>query len=362
MDNNKQNIIISSCNNNILLSSITAIRFPLVFSILLLHSYTIQNLPGHPLYFKFLYPFAMWIGETGVPAYFFISGFLFFYSKKTYSLKIRNRIKTLLIPYLIWNGMILASYIMFYIFGHDIPINNQKCISEYTIIDYIRAFWDRGDWNYGDGKPILPPMWYVRNLFILCIMSPIINIIIKKTHFIIPVMMAIVWIFYQKDVYILQSITMFSLGAIFPILNIDIIDQLKKYKTLFFSVFIIITAGDFISHIFWYMPFNYVIHRSSLILNIFSLIWLGIFLSSKKITFKSCSHISFFIFCIHLPFISLIRKPVLNHTEWTDLVHIILYFISVTVCVFLCIFAYTILNKLFPRFVSISTGNRNKKA
>ena len=65
-------------------SSIACMRFPLAITIIFYHSHTIVSIPDCQSYFKFIYPFSLWLGETGVPAFFFISGLWFFYSKKTY--------------------------------------------------------------------------------------------------------------------------------------------------------------------------------------------------------------------------------------------------------------------------------------
>lgn len=66
-------------------STISRLRFPLIFLVIMLHGYSVVQIPGnHATYFKAMYPFALWLGETGVPGFFFISGFLFFLSHKTY--------------------------------------------------------------------------------------------------------------------------------------------------------------------------------------------------------------------------------------------------------------------------------------
>ena len=69
--------------NERLSAAITWLRFPLILFIIMLHCYSVQRLEGdHEAYFKVLYPFSLWMGETGVPGFFFISGFLFFLSKR----------------------------------------------------------------------------------------------------------------------------------------------------------------------------------------------------------------------------------------------------------------------------------------
>jgi hypothetical protein len=52
-------------------AAITWLRFPLIFLIIMLHCYSVQRLEGeHELYFKMVYLFALWLGETGVPGFF----------------------------------------------------------------------------------------------------------------------------------------------------------------------------------------------------------------------------------------------------------------------------------------------------
>lgn len=347
-------------NFKLLSASIACVRFPLVLYILFLHAFTVDSLAGHPLYFKVIYPFALWIGETGVPAYFFISGMLFFYSKKSFEQKIKDRLTTLVIPYLIWNGLIILGYYLAYVAGgHDSLINNDKYISEYTAIDYVRAFWDRGDWGDSNGKPILPPMWYIRNLFLLCLFSPVIQWVIQKTKVIVPILLVILWISFQNDVYVLQSLSIFSLGALFPILGIDLIDFLRKHQRMLLLMFGIVTLSDFLTHIVISIPMAHLAHRLALILNIFATIWMGVVLSQRGITFKTLSHMAFFIFCVHLPIMIVLRRPVLSHIEWSSAVHIACYFVSVIVCTIVCIGIYIIFKRCFPRFLRVSTGSRN---
>ena len=124
-------------NSQKLSAAITWLRFPLIFFIILLHCYSVVRLEGnHSIYFRTVYPFALWIGETGVPGFFFISGYLFFLSKKSYKQKLETRFHTLLIPYLLWNGLLLALYMISYIVGHPQDINHRN-IADLGIIPSV---------------------------------------------------------------------------------------------------------------------------------------------------------------------------------------------------------------------------------
>ena len=123
----QESIYMSDHYNSRNSEAITWLRFPLIFLIILLHCYSVQRLEGnHELYFKVLYPFSLWLGETGVPGFFFISGYLFFLSKKSYLLKLETRVHTLLIPYLIWNFLLLSLYVIAYAMGYPQDINGRN--------------------------------------------------------------------------------------------------------------------------------------------------------------------------------------------------------------------------------------------
>ena len=135
-------------------AAISWMRFPLIFMIVLLHCYCAIDAHGHHGFFQCVYPFGLILGETGVPAFFFISGFLFFYSSKSYFQKIHSRVHSLLIPYIFWNGLILMIYFLLEMMGHPMMILG-KSIAHYGFVDYLRAFIDRGSWDSGNGVPML---------------------------------------------------------------------------------------------------------------------------------------------------------------------------------------------------------------
>ena len=340
-------------------TSIACMRFPLILSIILYHAYIAVPILGHKLYYQIIYPFGLWIGETGVPAYFFISGMFVFYSKKPYLQKMKSRIKTLAIPYIIWNSIMLAAFIIAFFLGYNHIINNVKEIADYRFLDYIRAFWDCGDWNGGMGKPVYPPMWFLRNLMILCILSPLIKLIIEKTSILLPLIVSIIWINTPNMGLTYESISSFCLGAFFPICRINLIDIYNKYSTLMISLFILLGIVDIITHTLFSLPINLQIHRLSIFMNILMLPAIGSFLVNKRLEMKSLSKMSFFIYCIHLPIVIVFRKPASWHPELSNETHILLYFISSIVIITICILFYHITKRIMPLFMRLATGNRD---
>lgn len=339
--------------------SIETMRFPLVLFIICLHCFTSTNslTRDNFSYFQTTYLFSLWLGETGVPAYFFISALLLFYSKKTYKQKIKSRFHTLFVPYLFFNGIILCGYLFLMLIGKPITILG-KDIADYSIIDYLRAFWDRGSWSHGNGAPLLCPFWYIRNLIVLVFLSPVLYYIIKYTKLLFPLIVGLIWINAHDSAYAYESLTMFSLGAYFPISNKNPIEVFDKYKALFIGAFVILAAFDFL-HLFMIIPYASSIHRLSLIANTFILICLcGEWMYRHQVYSPLLSKSAFFVFCIHYP-LTLALKPLFKKIDgFSDIILVVAYLVSVTCIALVCVVIYKIMSRMMPRFLNMITGNR----
>lgn len=99
--------------NPVLSHSVSQLRFPLAVLVVFGHANILQfPINGVSSNFDVIqYPIILFckiIFDPAVPLFFLISGLLFFwnvdsFSKNEYKRKIKKRIKTLLLPYLVWN-------------------------------------------------------------------------------------------------------------------------------------------------------------------------------------------------------------------------------------------------------------------
>ena len=346
-------------NKQRLSEAITWLRFPLIFLIILLHCYSTVRLPGnHEIYFKVTYPFSLWLGETGVPGFFFISGFLFFLSKKHYQQKLETRFHTLLIPYLLWNTLLLGLYIIAFIAGYPQDING-KSIADYTFLDYMRAFWDRGSYDNGNFVPILCPFWYIRNLLIMSVLSPLLYYIIKYVREVYLLIIAVWWLFTPHNAFISQTILFFSLGAYFSILDKNPLVIFNKYKKLCLILFGILAIMDIITHTICVTPVNLQIHRISLIFNIPALFLLANYCCQHGVTSKLLSNAAFIVFSIHYPIVVVMRKScAIKLGDASNLIHVLLYFLCVLLATSLSLLIYICMDQLCPKVKKILSGNR----
>ena len=340
-------------------NAITWLRFPLIFLIILLHCYSVQRLEGnHETYFKVLYPFSLWLGETGVPGFFFISGFLFFLSKKTYYQKLQARFHTLLVPYLLWNLILLTLYFIGWAAGYPQEINGRS-ITSYTITDYVRLFWDRGSYDNGNFVPLLCPLWYIRNLLILSILSPILYYIIRYAREAFLFAATTWWLTTYHNAFIPQTILFFSLGAYFAIFDVNPLQMVYRKKKNFLFLFTVFAIFDIVSHTLYDTPINLQIHRLSLILNIPALLILADWCVQHRYNSKLFPNSAFIVFCVHYPIVVLIRKICFSQfADVLDSTHILLYFMCVIISTLLSIGIYLLMDKYLPNIKRILSGNR----
>lgn len=346
-------------NANCLPAIITWLRFPLIFLIIMLHCYSVQRMEGeHELYFKVVYPFALWLGETGVPGFFFISGFLFFMSKKCYTEKLRSRFHTLIIPYVLWNLLLLLLYLLTYVSGYPQAINGKN-ISDHSFIDYLRLFWDRGSYDNGNFVPLLCPLWYIRNLFLMSIISPLLYYIIRYVREVFLLFVTAWWMTTPHNAFISQTVLFFSLGAYFSIHNINPLEIIYRKKRLVLSLFIFFAICDILSHVYIGTPINLQVHRISLIFNIPALFLLGDWCVRHGYTSRFLPNAAFIVFCVHYPIVAVLRKYCITQcSDASDMVHILLYFSCIVISTMLSFSIYQVLNRYFPRVKKILSGNR----
>lgn len=339
--------------------AITWLRFPLILLIIMLHCYSVIRFESpKELYFKAIYPFSLWLGETGVPGFFFISGYLFFLSKKKYGQKLKSRMHTLFIPYILWNTILVVAYLIAYAAGYP-QIINFKSITEYNIIDYIRLYWDRGAFDNGNFAPALCPFWYIRNLLIMSILSPILYYIIRYGREPFLFIVSIWWMMTYHNAFILQTFFFFSLGAYFSILNINPLEWITKYKKWFLTLFVLFALADIAMHSIYSTPISLQIHRLSLVFNIPVLLLFADFCVRKDYSISILPNAAFIVFAIHYPIVVFIRKfCAAKFGMASDITHIILYFMSVIIGTILSLLFYIVLERYFPRLKNLLSGNR----
>ena len=157
-------------------SNFDRLRLPLILLVVFIHAQfsapemeTSMSLYGAVSHFLTLE-----ISQVAVPLFFFMSGCLYFRDYKEFSLalyykKQKRRIRSLVIPYLTWNTFFWFLFSMFIMIVPTLVNGGIPNIANATVKDIVWVYWGNAT-----GGPIDFPLWFVRDLIVVTIISPLI--------------------------------------------------------------------------------------------------------------------------------------------------------------------------------------------
>ena len=352
---------------------ISYLRFWLIIGVVLIHSSPdkvviggADIVDGHnfEIYNTFRYFISEVVARIAVPAFFFISGFLFFYKTEsfdcdTYFQKIKKRSRTLLIPYLFWNLVVVLLFYLTQTFLSGLTSGENLLIKEYTWINWLKAFWDGN--KIGEDMPINYPLWFVRDLMVVIVISPIVYFCVKRLKIIFVVILGLLWfsgIWFTIPGLSITALFFFSYGAYYSINKKNFVESYNRYFPYSFWVYIIIAIFDLLTRQYdWHI---YVPQMGILVglIAFVSLVAYGIE-KQKLHTNPFLANSSFFIYVYHgMPLAFLIKFSVKVLLPQTDAGLIMLYLVCPLITILAGLGIYSVLIKYFPKFTAIITGGR----
>lgn len=347
---------------------IDILRFPLMVAVVFIHTdllnFRFGNGPIPDTVFVFPYIFNLISGgicRVAVPLFFFVSGYLFFsgYKPETavnYKQKLKNRYYSLLIPYFLWNTLYLGLFAAGQMIFPFLLSGNNKLITDYSITNYLQVYWN----IIGGLFPIDGPLWFLRDLIIVSLLSPLIHFFIKYTKGFIVLILLFLWIFNigtveTFSVIRIDAFLFFSIGAWLSINQEPFAFKFDKDKFIILtSIFLISIVGNLFDSIFV---------KSIILSGIFFIPSLILYLHNQyNISVnKYLSSTNFFIYAFHglpLTFLGkLITKGFNFQYDWQ---FIILYFSLAISVILIGILLYQLLKKQIPTVLNIFIGKRNK--
>lgn len=348
-------------------NKIRILSFYSIFMVVVCHAYNLTNLSietNRDVVYYIEYLFALELSNIFIPMFFFISGFLFFrnhdLSVFTFKRKIKNRFKTLVIPYFLWCGLwFLIVYAIQFIpmlshfFEeplHEMPLWKQAWL----------AFVD----------PINYTFWFIRELIFYVWVTPLIYLAIKyfKFYFLI-FLCALLFLeqpslFYTNNVYLFQYLGLFSFtcGAYTSITKLNIISNFK-------------TSTYLLSVVVWSICifFNFYVRdayeethmiailckRMTMFVGFFTVWTMYDFINKRyELTNKPLYGYRFFIYAAHGVALTYFTKIYVKYIGENDIILLGLFFISSVLVTLACVGFAKLLQKTTPKVYSLLTGSR----
>ena len=331
--------------------------------VLFIHSYfakdTISNSLVSIINQKFSFFFSRSITQFAVPMFFMLSGISFFkgYNNRKYLTKIKSRIYTLVIPYLLWNTV----WMLWEIFGSYSFISKFSGSGEpypLTIVNILKGIFFY-ECNF--------PFWFLFDIIIFSFAAPLLFLIIRNKYVGIASItcLSIVSLF---GIYIPINLFYYPMSIVFYLTGAIIGYHFFDYATLKSSKPMQITSIAFLSA--YILCKNIVpqeLHISNYLIEVivysmaaFSL-WNIVDIFIERIKPRKIYRRSFSIYAMHLNVAIIILKIlslVIPQSEWFEIPKfIIMVVFTLTLINFTCAF----LEKFFPRIYALFMGNRINK-
>ncbi len=295
-----------------------------------------------------------------VPGYFIISGFLFFYNMPQlewykYRQKLKSRIYTLLIPYLLWNIIkIIITFVIAFVTHGD--VQGIYVDGHLHVLSLLKSLW-LAQYPF----PTYIPLWFVRNLMCFVLLSPIIYLLVKNKW--IGGVICIICLIYDDYPYWLMGIDFYIVGAYISLHR----GMFKMFHLVDYRMWLV----GYIALALWhYFGFDdewwHIIVFKLLVACGVLFYWQWAYRISAMRESKLTSILNpfikgaFFIYCAH----GLITYPVHSLVErvispFTSVGYLCDYFIVWTVVIILTFILYLLMKKFTPRLLAVLSGNRN---
>lgn len=375
----------------LLSKTISYLRFPLTVGVVFIHFNLVEHpvsLHGvqyglnQPAWLVFIVNFfSEVLPQVGVPLFFVISGFLFFYRApfdwNAYHQKLRKRLKTLLVPFILWNVIAVLIQTMY-----QIPFLFPNATTVEMRFSFMRLFhtffanfanagiFVSPDYAMMEGGgspyPINLPMWYVRDLMVMVLMAPVVYWLVRRVGAWFIIGLGMVYYLYQPllmpngswGVLLSQAAFFFSWGAYYSINKVSFVDRFSQYRYAPLFYLPIALADAWTKQ----APYNLFIHEAGVLVGVVAAVVVVAHLLEKEQikVYPTLANCSFFVYALHVLIINDLSRILLSllHLPDTTWAMLVLYILVPIVTTLLCVLLYVLLKRYVPALCNLLTGGR----
>lgn len=284
--------------------------------------------------------------QAAVPLFFFVSAVLFYRTCSSYEdiwAKLKRRVFTLLVPYLLWNAIFVAIY---FAITHIPVLHNMMNMGD--------AFTSFKDIIIGIVDSRFTPLWFIKELMFYTLLAPVLFYLLKYRYIYIPVLLVTVvrGAFCEVDAYdnFWMWLPIYICGAYIGHYQIEI-----KRRTALTISSISVFAAFFVAAIFFKQSL-YAFRLVSPLTLWFLVDWVLASFITEKFVVKKWMKYSFFIFCTHYFVLNVLEKIIVKLLPPERVVLNLTFILVPAVTILLLVWIAGRIDKY--RFYKVLTGNR----
>lgn len=300
---------------------------------------------------------AMWwhsLMQGAVPVFFVLSGYFFFrgvgrFDRAAYGRKLARRSRTLLVPYLLWNLLPVMMVVGGNVFSIIVRGKSTDDLTAFLSGLYQDGLWHIW-WDKVSGTmPFDSPLWYVRDLMTVCILSPLVYLGWRWLRWGLATALAALWVsglWTGVTGLSLAALLFFSLGASLALSGRWLTDLPKAAQVALLAATPVLFVLSNMVHEPW-------------LGSLFTLLLCPFFLLafSKLIGGGKMAQLSdsvFFTLALHNACVLVFVGKLLERLPLGDLS----YWIAPPLTLAVCIVLYYLLHRFMPRLMRVLCGGR----
>lgn len=358
--------------NEVLSRTVSFLRFPLIVSVLFSHTGLMEvRMEGQVQASAEMYPLFNLVQSVvrdevmgvDLSLFAFFAGFFFFYrldfSWAKYGRKLKNRVHTLLVPYLFWNLFIVAVWFLMQTFCPSLMGGEKKLVADFGWKDWAGVFW-----NFMDGMPACYPFWFIRDLMVLSVCAPLVYVYFRYLrHW----GLALVGVLYLADVLpdfsVCYLLPYYCWGAWFSVCGKDFTDVFRPYlrQSLWGYVVLAILHQLFVRVVPGMMEWGFLVYRVEMLVGmvlVVSATACGISSGKLKVNPWLTGSV-LLIYAYHPMAMSMLSKMWVRYCHpSTDGAFIAAFLILPFLVAFIGVGLYAVGKRCCPRLLAVVTGGR----
>ncbi|NGM64061.1 acyltransferase family protein [Sphingobacterium sp. SGR-19] len=349
-------------------SVIESMRFPLIYLVVIAHMVSFDtpritlSWDSNDIYTFVSEMISHNLARLSVRCYFLISGYYLFkklveWNSKAYTGQLKKKIRTLLLPYVLWNLILVGAIVAKYYLFNKLGLNVANSEVEYaTIRDYS---WYELLW----GMPINFPLWYMRDLICMTLIAPLFYYwFAYLKHYGLILFVPFYLLVHNTGApgFSSTAVMFFGAGAYFALYkqNLLLITAPFKKISMVLALMLLLVSTMMNGTIYHeYIVRIFILVGVVAVINLFDVLNNN---ERLRTTLAKLAPTSFFIYVAHEVYIinwlkgGWARLP-FSESGWGKLIG---YFVVPCLCILVCIGLYYLIKAISPKLLGLLTGGR----
>jgi fucose 4-O-acetylase-like acetyltransferase len=339
---------------------IRIISFTAIIAVVFLHAYNLDMagpdvvlFPKTPLWA--LEQFISYgLTRVAVPLFFAVSGYFFFSGRGTLREKIRKRFRTVFLPFLIWSLLGIALYFILQSIPASAKFFTRELVRDYSWMTFLDKVFIH---------PIPYQLWFLRDLMVLVICSPVMLLLIKKIPIpLLIVLFAIWWMDFDAIRNSDEAVLFFVAGGCVAMHRPDWPERPVKNAGLFLMLWPMLLALKIVlmyheAATFWITS----CHKAAILLGLLS-VWGGFDVlfrgRENPPKWMPLTALTFFVFAAHEPLLTVVKKSLLAVAGGSQTAFLTVYLAAPLMAISGCLIAGAWLRRYLPALYGALSGGR----